>query len=69
MVRHNLMWRLRDNNPKCTAQSITSKLQVNATTCRKWACKSLNLKASKPKFKWGNIDETNVQSKSKCNTF
>jgi hypothetical protein len=69
MVRHNLMSRLRDNNSKCTTQSITSQLQVNANKCRKWACKSPNLKASKPKFKWGNIDETNVQSKSKCNTF
>jgi hypothetical protein len=63
------MWRLRDNNPKYTAQSMTSKLQVNATTCRKWACESPTLKASKPEFKWGNIDETNMQSKSKCNTF
>jgi hypothetical protein len=60
MVRHNLMWRLRDNNPKCTTQSITSQLQLNATKCRKWACKSPTLKASKPEFKWGNIDETNA---------
>jgi hypothetical protein len=60
MVRHNLMWRLRDNNPKCTTQSITSQLQVNATKFRKWACQSPTLKTSKPKFKWGNRDETNA---------
>jgi hypothetical protein len=60
MVRHNLMWRLRDNNPKCTTQSVTSQLQVNATKCRKWAGKSPTLKASKLEFKWGNIDETNA---------
>jgi hypothetical protein len=32
-------------------QSITSQLQVNATKCRKRACKSPTLKASKPWFK------------------
>jgi hypothetical protein len=60
MVRHNLMWRLRDNNPKCTTQSVTSQLQANATKCRKWADKSPTLKASKLEFKWGNIHETNA---------